>query len=1473
MPARAASSACEPTSSSSTSELPSSNQRIPDKSPTSASSSKLKDPIDVIAPGSSWEAVELQPRGIPLRLSRPEIGKWRATEQPRELKRVIPGRFGKNPLRKIQRHKRLGGARYGGGLMRTRRMLGERLLERLQPNTNPVDEVSDIEVDGDVSDRENQVPEEATQDNTGTNPPRPSRAPGIDRPETKYPRRVRRKMHKDDMDPYPDDFYAHLTGEDYPDMTTDDLLIGGDSDLPPDARKCPIDVRRMIRNAHSNLGHPSNHAMVRFMKTAKCHPDMIAYARHMKCPSCQRRQPPARIPKVSMPYRPTRFNAVVGLDLKWVKDSKGEKYFLLNILDLATAFNVCVIVKDKIPATIAEAFKMYWMNWAGTPEKVVADKGTEYYTDFQHMMSDLGIAYRLVPIEAPWQHGMVERHGQVLSDIIQAVTVGTEVQGTKQMQDLVLHTCMAKNRRPGRTGYSPRSLVFGLDERLIASGLNHYLEQPDEASIHASQTDPAFKKSMDIRKEAMKALIDLDHAEKWKDAIQFPSRKAHASWFLPGTQVFFWKKSPGQANLKGKRARIPERWYGPGVVIGHEWDQTAQRDSYWVSYGGKCFLVAGTHMRHAEFEECLVQEKFVQEMQKAFEEVQTPTFQYYDVRRDQVDPEEVTGQRSAPNLRGDGPAYAGDGLLMRLAESSPAGGIIYPQTSHAPRSPPPVPSEPRTPRRLGTPAEPASEPAGLISPPSHYTGTSPAESRMDAEAVAAGEPGEVLYTDKVKNKEDKNKQTVYSLRGANHVLIVDEVTNECYFLKWKTFNKMQRKGKELDPKFFNDQERMTFNASDAKEWQSFLDTGAVVVIPPNDASRIPQSRIFGRPMRYVRTNKNKEDEGTLEAKSRIVTPGDVDPDGDIPVEEGGFRTDAPTCPQVAFHMLCSQAVLKRRRLGVFDCKTAFLTGKTHDRDIYCRPPKEGLPGVLPGSLLKLVKGAYGLREAPRLWYLKAREILQEAGFEEMQTGRACFCVYDRSGKEPVNVGMLVLHVDDACFAGEGPMWEKAMQRLRSRFTIGKEEYDDFTFLGRHVVQKPDCSIEIDQHEYVKSIQRVPVLKERRSKPKETLSAKELHDYRSLVGQLAWPARESMPQLAYSVSDLQQKVAKSTVGDLVHANNVLNQAKRQVAQGQKLLFQHLGVDTRIELQHSHRKPTKDKKVVRSFPKELGLAAVHDASFMGQPGEGSQMAYCLMLCSTELFEGKSRTHLLDWGSSKIHRKMRSTLASEAASAARAFDRGAYARVMLYEIEQGWRHKWERLDQDGGSSLRHNWSKMCQKIPFALGTDCKSLYDVCTKNGSMPEERRVALDLMDVRESIEEMGDQIRWIPTDHMLVDCMTKTMPPDAMMSYLKNMEYAFKYDDVIKQTKREVAKQRKAAREKLLPDKLPKDEQTYDEYDVNHVNVLEHYHLYLPMFQFLYHEESPVRLTPYDGDFEKLKEEQGFRSAYTLVVSQLCSGA
>ena len=76
-----------------------------------------------------------------------------------------------------------------------------------------------------------------------------------------------------------------------------------------------------------------------------------------------------------MPYRPTQFNQVIGIDLKWLKDTAGNTFYLFNILDLATGFNLGICLESKGSSVLSEAFKTYWLSWAGAPTKIVADQG------------------------------------------------------------------------------------------------------------------------------------------------------------------------------------------------------------------------------------------------------------------------------------------------------------------------------------------------------------------------------------------------------------------------------------------------------------------------------------------------------------------------------------------------------------------------------------------------------------------------------------------------------------------------------------------------------------------------------------------------------------------------------------------------------------------------------------------------------------------------------------------------------------------------------------------------------------------------------------------------------------------------------------------------------------------------------------------------------------------------------------------
>ena len=52
--------------------------------------------------------------------------------------------------------------------------------------------------------------------------------------------------------------------------------------------------------------------------------------------------------------------------------------------------------------------------------------------------------------------------------------------------------------------------------------------------------------------------------------------------------MFFWR---------GERKKEPSKWVGPGYVVG------LQGPNAWVAVGGRCFLVAGEHLREASGDE------------------------------------------------------------------------------------------------------------------------------------------------------------------------------------------------------------------------------------------------------------------------------------------------------------------------------------------------------------------------------------------------------------------------------------------------------------------------------------------------------------------------------------------------------------------------------------------------------------------------------------------------------------------------------------------------------------------------------------------------------------------------------------------------------------------------------------------------------------------------------------------------------
>ena len=52
----------------------------------------------------------------------------------------------------------------------------------------------------------------------------------------------------------------------------------------------------------------------------------------------------------------------------------------------------------------------------GVPENLVLDQGGEFQAEFIAMMEEYGMDSKIVGAHAAWQHGLVERHGEIFGE-------------------------------------------------------------------------------------------------------------------------------------------------------------------------------------------------------------------------------------------------------------------------------------------------------------------------------------------------------------------------------------------------------------------------------------------------------------------------------------------------------------------------------------------------------------------------------------------------------------------------------------------------------------------------------------------------------------------------------------------------------------------------------------------------------------------------------------------------------------------------------------------------------------------------------------------------------------------------------------------------------------------------------------------------------------------------------------------------
>ncbi|CAE7838462.1 GIP [Symbiodinium sp. CCMP2592] len=316
-------------------------------------------------------------------------------------------------------------------------------------------------------------------------------------------------------------------------------------------------------------------------------------------------------------------------------------------------------------------------------------------------------------------------------------------------------------------------------------------------------------------------------------------------------------------------------------------------------------------------------------------------------------------------------------------------------------------------------------------------------------------------------------------------------------------------------------------------------------------------------------------------------------------------------------------------------------------------------------------------------------------------------------KKLTDSGAIKVHVGEAA--------RKIRSALKAMFPFKHWKMKEGEFLGKTLQQQSDGSIRIHQREYAKQLKGLSLSRERRRELSESVSEEERRQLRGVLGAVNWLVSSSRPDVAAWCSLLQQRVCDATVSDLIEANKLVS-------------FCHDNCNAHVW--------------IRSIPMEqVQFTMLSDAAWANAQGCCSQAGYMIAACTDDLPAGRwGLFSVMRWRSYKQDRQTHSTLGAELLSLSRGLAEARWLRSMWCEA----RFPEYNLRAD------HVWS--C-KIPITAVIDCKPVYDHVEGPVIAVKDKRVAIEMMLVKEDISKYNISLRWMATKQMIVDVLTKRGAP------------------------------------------------------------------------------------------------------------------
>jgi hypothetical protein len=521
--------------------------------------------------------------------------------------------------------------------------------------------------------------------------------------------------------------------------------------------------------------------------------------------------------------------------------------------------------------------------------------------------------------------------------------------------------------------------------------------------------------------------------------------------------------------------------------------------------------------------------------------------------------------------------------------------------------------------------------------------------------------------------------------------------------------------KEINAKNLTQEKRTELDLARAKEWKKMITSKAVIVHEGDEAQKIMHEVGIDRLLesRFVYTSED----GSLETalKARWCIRGYLDPD------LLDLETASPTLSNEGFSIALQLLSSCGWRMTIGDIEAAFLRGDEMKREkgrVLVKLPKDGIPGVPDGSIIELHKPVYGLADAPKLWWQSLTKALKDMNMEQSKLDGCLF--YSRDQENQLN-GVIAFHVDDLILGGTKEFHEHIFQPLKKKYPFKHVKVGEGEFLGKMLKQNSDYSISITQRDYAEAVTCIPISKERRKHKDQETTEQEKGQLRAVLGEINWLVSGSRPDLAAACSLMQQRVTKSCVQDLIDVNKVVSTVCNFAAFEVRIL---------------------------PIPKdEVEIVAWSDASFANASEHKSQGGY--LVCATErsLRLGSwGRISPWRWRSFKQDRQVASTLGAELLTLSRALAEAKWMRSLWCEAICAQ----YTLETDRMRTIR---------VPITIAIDSRPVFDHVNGQAMTIKDKRMAIEMLLVKQDVEKDNVSLRWLSTEHMLADMLTKINAP------------------------------------------------------------------------------------------------------------------